>query len=192
MVRPAWNDPVLIKRMLDIGAQTLLIPYVETAEEAAAAVSAVRYPRQGVRGVSALHRANRYGRIKDYHARANAEICLLVQVETLRSLDNLEEIAAVDGVDGIFVGPSDLAANMGHIGNAAHPDVQDAIARAHSIADAADKPIGILAPAEAQSKKWLDAGFTFVAVGTDVGLLANHADALALRFKDHIAARRKM
>lgn len=183
IVRPAWNDPVLIKRLLDIGAQTLLVPFVENAEEARQAVAAVRYPRQGIRGVSASHRANRFGRIRDYHSRADAEVCLLVQVETPTALEALPEIAAVEGVDGIFVGPSDLAANMGHIGNPAHPEVQEAIGRALAAATAAGKPAGILTPAEPQARRWLDAGYTFVAVGTDVGLLAGGADALAARFK---------
>ncbi|MGM0858841.1 MAG: HpcH/HpaI aldolase family protein [Pseudomonadota bacterium] len=189
VVRPAWNDPVLIKRLLDIGAQTFLIPFVENAEEAASAVSAVRYPREGKRGVSALHRANRYGRIKDYYARANDEICVLVQIETTNSLESLSEIAAVEGVDGIFIGPSDLAANMGYIGDVGHIKVQNAINQALDIAIKADKPIGILAPVEEQSKKWLDAGFTFVAVGTDVGLFTSTADSLAVRFQDYAAGK---
>ncbi|WP_255448314.1 HpcH/HpaI aldolase/citrate lyase family protein [Telmatospirillum sp. J64-1] len=183
IVRPAWNDPVLIKRLLDIGAQTLLVPFVENAEEAARAVAAVRYPHAGLRGMSALQRANRYGRISDYHATAEREICLLVQIETSAALNNLEDIVTVEGIDGIFVGPSDLAANLGHIGNPGHPDVQDAIAQALAICQEAAIPAGILAPVESQARKWLDAGYTFVAVGSDVSLLARGADALALQYK---------
>src|SRR5205807_5296973 len=113
IVRPAWNDVVLIKRLLDIGAQTLLIPFVQNAAEARAAVAATRYPPQGIRGVAVAHRANRYGRVKDYFKRANDEICVLVQIETAVALKNIEAIAAVEGIDGLFIGPSDLAAALG-------------------------------------------------------------------------------
>ena len=116
IVRPAWNDTVLIKRCLDIGAQALLVPYVQNAEEAKRAVEAVRYPPRGVRGVAVASRASRYGRVTDYLKKADSEICLLVQVETRSALDQLETIAAVDGVDGVFIGPSDLSASLGHIG----------------------------------------------------------------------------
>src|SRR5687767_9684641 len=127
VVRPAWNDMVIIKRLLDIGAQNLLIPYVQTPEEARAAVAATRYPPQGVRGVAGTHRASQYGRIKNYATEANKEICVLVQIETQLALENLEAIAAVEGVDGLFIGPSDLAAALGHLGNNAHPEVRRAI-----------------------------------------------------------------
>ncbi len=116
IVRPAWNDPVILKRVLDTGAQTLLVPYVQTAEEARRAVSSARYPPAGTRGVAATIRANRYGRTADYHARANDEICVLVQLETGEAVARLEEIGRVDGVDGLFIGPSDLAASLGHLG----------------------------------------------------------------------------
>src|SRR5438552_8336923 len=112
VVRPAWNDMVLLKRLLDVGAQNFLIPYVQTAEEARAAVAATRYPPQGIRGVAVTHRANRFGRVKDYFKRANEEICLLVQIETRQALQNIEAIAAVEGVDVLFIGPSDLAAAL--------------------------------------------------------------------------------
>src|SRR4029079_17799351 len=117
VVRPAWNDMVLMKRLLDIGVQNFLVPYVQTPEEARAAVAATRYPPQGIRGVAVSHRANRYGRLKDYFKRANEEICVIVQIETRVALQNLEAIAAVDGVDALFIGPSDLAAASGHLGN---------------------------------------------------------------------------
>src|SRR3954470_14987097 len=110
VVRPAWNDIVVLKRLLDVGVQTLLVPFVQSPEEAARAVAATRYPPRGMRGVASVHRANRYGRVTDYFARADEEICLLVQLETRAAVDALEEIAAVEGVDGIFIGPSDLAA----------------------------------------------------------------------------------
>ena len=133
VVRPTTNDAALIKRYLDVGAQTLLIPYGQNADEARAAVRAVTYPPDGIRGVSGWTRANRFGRVKDYARRAAEEICLLVQVETVEALGEIEAIASVDGVHGIFVGPSDLAASMGHAGQASHPEVvaavEDAIRR---------------------------------------------------------------
>jgi 4-hydroxy-2-oxoheptanedioate aldolase len=121
VVRPAWNDKVLIKRHLDIGAQTLLIPYVQDAAEAEAAVAAVRFPLRGVRGVAGVTRASQFGRVKDYAKRAEEEICLLVQIETRAGLDNLEKIARTDGVDGVFIGPADLAAGLGHLGRPTAP-----------------------------------------------------------------------
>src|SRR5271168_4984653 len=123
VVRPAWNDPVIIKRLLDIGAQSLLVPYIETEEEAKRAVMSTRYPPQGFRGFASQARASRYGRIKGYHAAANAEICLLLQVETKRGLENLERIARVEGVDGEFVGPGDLSAALGYLGEPNHPEM---------------------------------------------------------------------
>lgn len=183
VVRPAWNDLVLIKRLLDAGAQNLLVPYVQTVEEARAAVAAVRYPPQGVRGVAVLHRANRFGRVKDYLARANEEICLLLQIETRTALKNLDEIAAVEGVDGLFIGPSDLAAALGHLGNNGHPDVRAAIENAVQRIRKAGKVAGILAPIEAEARHWLAQGCAVVAVGNDVGLLARSSEALAAKFK---------
>ncbi|MCP5371738.1 MAG: HpcH/HpaI aldolase/citrate lyase family protein [Hyphomicrobiales bacterium] len=182
IVRPAWNDAVLLKRFLDIGAQSFLIPWVQDADEAARAVRAVRYPPKGLRGVAINHRANHFGRVADYLQRANEQICLLVQVETLAAAAEVEAIAAVDGVDGIFIGPSDLAADMGHLGNNRHPDVQDAISVILERCKTAGKPAGILTGVEEDAKAFLEAGFTFVAVGADMGLLVKHADALARRF----------
>ncbi|MDH4294508.1 MAG: HpcH/HpaI aldolase/citrate lyase family protein, partial [Betaproteobacteria bacterium] len=123
IVRPAWNDTVLIKRYLDVGARTLLLPYVQNVDEAKRAVAATRYPPQGVRGVSGCTRANRYGRVKDYFKRVHDETCVLVQVETQAAMKQIESIAAVEGVDGVFIGPNDLAADMGHLGNWQHPEV---------------------------------------------------------------------
>jgi 4-hydroxy-2-oxoheptanedioate aldolase len=183
IVRPAWNDTVLIKRCLDIGAQTLLVPYVQNAEEAKRAVEAVRYPPRGVRGVAVASRASRYGRVTDYLKKADSEICLLVQVETRSALDQLEAIAAVDGVDGVFIGPSDLSASLGHIGNPAHPEpqkaMQDAVTRLKKIG----KPAGILTGNEDEIRRYISWGYTFVAVGSDVGLLGRGADMLAKKFK---------
>ena len=183
VVRVPWNDMVTIKRVLDVGAQSLLVPYVSSAEEARAAVSYTRYPPKGARGVAGTTRATRFGRIKDYARRAHEEICLLVQVETQGALDNIEAICAIDGIDGVFVGPADLHASLGHTGEIANPKVKpvidDAIRRIRKSA----KAPGILTPSEADARHWLDCGALFVAVGADVGILARGAEALAQKFK---------
>jgi 4-hydroxy-2-oxoheptanedioate aldolase len=184
VVRPAWNDAVLIKRFLDAGAQSLLIPFVQNEEEAIRAVKATRYPPHGIRGVSVSSRANRYGRVGEYFRLVHDELCVLVQLETGAALDRLEEIAAVDGIDGIFVGPSDLAADLGHLGNPGHPDVQAAIRSAVDKCRRLGKPAGILAPVEEDARRYLEWGFTFVAVGADMGLLRKAADELIRRFRD--------
>lgn len=182
-VRPGWNDPVEIKRLLDVGAQTLLVPYVQSAEEAARAVAAVRYPPEGIRGVAGLTRASRYGLIPGYTARANAEICLLVQVETAAALDRIDEIAAVDGVDGIFIGPADLAASMGHPGDPGHADVKAAILDAIRRIVAAGRPAGILTLDPVFLAEAVAAGTTFTAVDTDTAILLRGARALAAEWK---------
>jgi 4-hydroxy-2-oxoheptanedioate aldolase len=184
IVRPAWNDPVLIKRFLDAGAQTLLIPFVQNEDEARQAVRAMRYPPQGIRGVSVSSRANRYGRVTEYFRNVHDELCLLVQIETGAALNRLEAIAAVDGVDGIFIGPSDLSADLGHLGNPGHPDVQAAIRSAVEKCRRLGKAAGILAPVEEDARRYLNWGFTFVAVGADMGLLRKAADELLKRFRD--------
>lgn len=183
VVRVPWNEMVTMKRVLDIGAQSLLVPYVCSAQEAAAAVSHVRYPPGGVRGVAGTTRATRFGRIQDYARRAQDELCLLVQVETRGALDELEAICAVDGIDGVFIGPADLHASLGYPGETANakvkPLIDDAIRRIRK----AGKAPGILTPNEADARHWLQCGALFVAVGADVGILARGADALAARFK---------
>jgi len=183
IVRPAWNDMVLIKRYLDIGAQTLLMPFVQNAEEAKRAVEYTRYPPRGVRGITGSGRASRYGRVKDYLKNASSEICVLVQVETREAMGRLEEIASVEGIDGVFIGPNDLAASYGHIGNWGHPEVQAALEDAVTRLKRIGKPAGILTPNEEEAKKFIGWGYTFVAVGADIGLLAKNADALLKRFK---------
>lgn len=183
IVRPSWKDPVQQKQLLDIGAQTLLIPYVESADDAAAAVAGMRYPPHGIRGVGGTMRASQFGRIKDYAHECDKELCLLVQVETQKGLDNLEAIANTDGVDGVFIGPSDLSASLGHLGNAGHPQVQDAIEEAIRRILATGKAPGILTVNEAQAKRYLALGCLFAAVGLDMALLARSAEALAERFK---------
>jgi 4-hydroxy-2-oxoheptanedioate aldolase len=183
IVRPAWNDMVLIKRCLDIGAQALLIPYVQDADEAQRAVAAVRYPPRGVRGVAAASRASRFGRVADYLKVADREICLLVQVETGAALEKLEAIAGVDGVDGVFIGPSDLSASLGQVGNPAHSAVQAALADAVRRLKAVGKPAGILTGNEEEARRYIGWGYTFVAVGSDVGLLGRGGEVLARKFK---------
>jgi 4-hydroxy-2-oxoheptanedioate aldolase len=174
---------VVIKRVLDIGAQSLLVPYVSTPEEAAAAVSHVRYPPSGVRGVAGTTRASRFGRVKDYAKRAHEEICLLVQLETQRALDNLEAICAVEGIDGVFIGPADLHASLGHTGEIANPKVKPLIDEAIRRIRKCGKAPGILTPNEADARHWLECGALFVAVGADVGILARGAESLAAKFK---------
>ena len=183
IARPAWNDPVLIKRIMDLGVHTLLIPWVQNADEARRAVAATRYAPDGIRGSAGGVRASRYGRIPGYLSQANAQVCVLVQAETQASLNNLEAIAAVEGVDGVFIGPSDLAASLGHPGNPAHDDVQAAIAGAVRRLKTVGKAAGILAPVEADARRYIDWGFGFVAVGSDLGVLRGGTDALVRTFK---------
>jgi len=183
IVRVPWNDMVTIKRVLDAGAQSLLVPYVQDAAEAKAAVAHTRYPPAGVRGVAGTTRATRFGRIKDYAKRAHEEICVLVQVETKPALDALESICAVEGVDGVFIGPADLHASLGHPGETARPAVLPLIEDAMRRIRKAGKAAGYLSPVEADAKRMLAAGAQFVAVGADVGLLARGAESLLARFK---------
>jgi 4-hydroxy-2-oxoheptanedioate aldolase len=183
VVRPPWNDPVLIKRVLDIGAQSVLLPYVQNAEEARRAVASTRYPPAGIRGVTGSGRAARYGRVADYLKTADREICVLVQVETRSALGELEAIAEVPGVDGVFIGPSDLAASLGHIGHPQHEEVQAALKDAVTRLKALGKPAGILTANPDEADRYLEWGYQFVAVGVDLGILARGADALARRFK---------
>lgn len=182
IVRPAINDSVLIKRHLDQGAQTLILPYVQTKEEAEQAVAAVRYPPHGIRGVAGLTRASRYGTVKDYAAQADAEVCLIVQVETVSAMEQLEDIAGVDGVDGIFFGPSDLSASMGLTGQPNHPDVKAAIRDALSRLAAIGVPGGALCLDPAWARDAFADGAAFVAVGLDLHLLSNAARSLRTEF----------
>lgn len=186
IVRPAWNDMVLIKRFLDMGVQTLLLPVVNTAEEAAAAVAATRYPPRGVRGFSGGSRSSRFGRIKDYHTRCEEEICVLVQVETQKGLDNLDAIVATEGVDGVFIGPGDLSAAIGYVGDQNNPAVVKTIIGMIKRIRAGGKAAGILTPDEGLARRYMEAGTTFTAVGADSGLLARQSEALARRFKSGI------
>ncbi len=188
VVRPAWNDPVLIKRYLDLGAQSLLLPFVQNADEARAAVSATRYAPQGIRGMGGSVRASNFGRTGDYIARAHEELCVLVQVETREALAHIEAIAAVDGIDGIFIGPSDLSASLGHPGNPRHPEVDAAINDAIRRIRACGKAPGILMVDEARARECLDLGAQFVAVALDLLLLRNGLDGVAARFRTQAPA----
>jgi 4-hydroxy-2-oxoheptanedioate aldolase len=183
VVRAPWNDTVVIKRLLDVGAQSLLLPYVQNEDEAKRAVAAVRYPPKGVRGVSTSSRANRFGRVTDYFKQVDGEIGLIVQIETREALAQIEKIAAIDGIDGLFIGPQDLAASFGHLANPSHPEVQAAIADAITRIRKAGKAPGILAFAEADAKRWITHGAQFVAVTSDQFLLTRETAAVAGRFK---------
>jgi 2-dehydro-3-deoxyglucarate aldolase len=182
VVRPAWNDPVEIKRLLDAGFYNFLIPMVESVDAARAAVAATRYPPQGIRGVSVSQRGNRYGTVKDYLQRANEQACVMVQIESRKGMAAAAEIAAVDGVDGVFVGPSDLAAALGHLGKPGEASVQAAIAQVFAAAKSAGKPTGILTPVEADARRYLAMGATFVAVGSDLGVFRSATQQLRDRF----------
>lgn len=184
LVRPPVGDTVGIKQLLDIGVRNILIPMVETPEQARALVAATRYPPRGVRGVgAALARASGFGRDAAYLSHADDGVCLLLQIESVAGLEALDEIAAVDGVDGVFIGPADLAASFGQLGQPGHADVQQAIQDAARRIRAAGKAAGILSTDEAQARVYLDWGYTFVAVGTDVTLLARATSGLAARFR---------
>jgi len=182
-VRLPSDDANLIKQFMDGGARSLMIPNVRTADQARAIVAAMSYAPNGVRGFSVGHRANAFGRIKGYHANARTHQLLAAQIECATSVANAAEIAAVDGVDVLFVGPGDLSTNLGAMGNPGAPHVQDAIFSVLKAARAAGKAAGILAPNPADAQRYLDAGFTMVAVGSDLGLLARGTDEIVARFK---------
>jgi 2-dehydro-3-deoxyglucarate aldolase len=184
VVRPTSNNEVEMKRLLDAGFYNFLVPFVESADEAMRAVRATRYPPQGVRGVSVSQRSNRYGAVPDYFKSINDHICVMVQIESRAGVAAARAIAAVDGVDCIFVGPSDLAAALGHLGNSGHPEVQQAIAAVFADAKACGKPTGILAPVEADARRYMEMGATFVAVGSDLGVFRAGTQALRDRYSN--------
>ncbi|SAK97985.1 2-dehydro-3-deoxyglucarate aldolase [Caballeronia hypogeia] len=182
VVRPQANDPVAIKKLLDAGFVNFLIPFVDSAADAGRAVAATRYPPHGIRGVSVGHRGNRYGTVPNYLQVANDNISVAVQIESRAAVEAIDEIIAVEGVDALFVGPSDLAAAYGHIGNPNHPDVQAVIAHVFERAHAAGKPSGILAPVQEDAERYLALGSTLVAVCADLGMLRNAAQAVKKHF----------
>lgn len=184
VVRPPDADPVWIKRLLDIGARNLMVPMIDTAEQAAAVVAATRYPPHGIRGVgSAFARASRWNRIPGYIAGAAAGISVIVQVESACGLAEIEAITAVDGVDGVFIGPADLAASLGHPGDPDHPEVVEAIDRAVAAVTARGKPVGVNAFHEPTARRRIDHGCRFVLVGADVTLIARGGEELAARYR---------
>jgi 4-hydroxy-2-oxoheptanedioate aldolase len=186
IVRIAWNDAVLFKRLLDAGVQTFLVPQVNSAEEAKKAVRAVRYPPRGVRGVAGCTRANRFAHVPNYYKVADEEICMIVQVETRAAAAQVREIAAVDGIDAVFVGPADLAADMGHLGDPGHPEIQAAIAGTLAGAQSAGKPAGIFAFGPDDARRRFASGFRFASVGSDLATMIKACEALLIvaRAKD--------
>jgi 4-hydroxy-2-oxoheptanedioate aldolase len=175
VVRLPWNDMVMIKRALDGGAQSLMMPFVQNADEARRAVAYTRYPPEGIRGVAGMHRASRYGTIPNYLASAGAEICVIVQIETLAALERLPEIAAVPGIDSIFIGPSDLAASMGLLGDISSAAVQDKLREGAQLCRKLGKPVGIVGPNPEMVGRFLDYGYTWVAIGSDMSLMVGRA-----------------
>ncbi len=187
MVRPMWNDSVLVKRLLDIGSRNVLFPMVQSAEEAEKAVKATRYPPDGIRGVSGVQRGNKFGRVTDYFDRINNETGVVVQIETQHALNNIESIAKVDGVEGIFFGPADLAADMGKLGSITDPDLWQIIRKAAKQVEACGKPAGTLVFNPDMAASLInDDGFTFVACGSDLGMLARGADNLLASVRKQI------
>jgi 4-hydroxy-2-oxoheptanedioate aldolase len=183
VVRPSWNEAVQVKRLMDQGAQTLLFPYVQTADEAAAAVAATRFPPHGNRGVSGGSRGAGYGLWPDFFKRYADEVCVIVQIETPEAMEQIDKIAAVPGVDAVFIGPSDLAAAMGHLGNSQHPDVQKAIDAGFARLKAMKKPSGYLTTNEAEVERRIAQGVDFVAVTTDGALIGRAATGLLQRLR---------
>ncbi len=183
VVRPQGHDPVLIKRLLDLGAQTLMIPYVQSAAEARTLVSAMRYAPRGFRGVAGGTRATRFGQVKDYMTRAEDELCLIVQIETREAVAAIEDIAAVEGVDALFIGPADLAASLGYPGNLSHPEVAATIESAIKRIVGAGKPAGILTVDQDFARKCIGWGTRFTAVGVDLWLLSAATRDLAASFR---------
>lgn len=183
IVRVAANDPVLLKRALDLGSTNVMVPFVENAEQARAAVSAVKYPPMGTRGFAAVHRASRYGTWKGYGQQANHSVCCILQIETATALANLEEIAAVPGVDALFLGPGDLSSVCGHIGNPAHPDIQAMISDAIVRCKAIGMPIGIVGGTPELVGSYLEQGYAFAAVASDMAMMMSKANELLVALK---------
>jgi 2-dehydro-3-deoxyglucarate aldolase len=188
VVRPQWNDGVVVKRLLDIGFFNFLFPYVQSADEARRAVASTRYPPEGTRGVAVTHRSNQYGTVEHYQDLVNDNITVLVQIESRAAVEAVEEIAAVPGVDGLFIGPSDLAAGYAHRGDPKHEEVQAAMKRIFEAAASCGKPAGILAPIEADARRYMDMGATIVAVGSDVAVLRDGERSLRERYLPHTGA----
>ncbi len=187
VVRPVQGDVALVKQYLDVGAQTLLLPMIDTADHAKLMVSATRYPPEGIRGMGAsLARAARWNQVENYIEEANDQICLLVQAESTQAIQNLDAILAVNGIDGIFFGPADLSAAMGYRGQPGHPEVQKVILEGIRKVKAVGKAAGVLASDPKLANLYLEAGAIFVAVGVDTSLLVCSASELAKTFKANL------
>lgn len=183
MVRIPWNDPVVFKRLLDLGVRSFMVPLVQSADEARAAVAATRYPPHGMRGVAGNTRASSFNRITDYFEDTHANICIVVQIETLKAVEAIAEIGAVDGVDGLFIGPSDLAASMGLVGKNTLPQVKEVISKALGAIQKTGKAPGFLNFVPADARAWVQAGFQFIAVGADGAIVARRSEALLQEVK---------
>ena len=184
IVRLPWNDPVVVKQVLDIGAYTLVFPMVQNFEDAKRAVAATRYPPRGIRGVALGQRGSRYGRISDYAKNVEREICIIAQIETADAMGRLEEIATVDGIDAVFFGPADLSADMGHFGKPGNQETMKVMMDGLETCKKIGIPVGILTNPEDVTIKCLKAGFSFIAIGSDTGLLARQSEALLDRIKN--------
>jgi 2-dehydro-3-deoxyglucarate aldolase len=187
VVRLAANDAVLFKRALDLGAQTIMVPFIESADEARRAVAQAKYPPQGVRGFAAVHRASGYGTALSYGQRANDSVFTIIQLETPHAVAALESIAAVPGVDALFLGPGDLAASMGHIGNIAHPQVQEVIADVATRCRKLSMPCGIVGPTPDMVTRFVGLGYNFVAVASDMGMMMRQATAFIQAIRPSLA-----
>lgn len=187
IVRTPWNDAVMVKRLLDLGPEGILFPMIQTAEEARAAIAATRYPPQGVRGVAGSARGNRFGRVTDYYDKVADEVSVLIQIETCAAIDRAAEIAAVPGVDGVFFGPADISADMGMIGQPMHDDVWARIMPAARKLMEMGVPVGTLVPDPLMAARLMNDGFSFVACGTDTGLLAKATDGILAQMRHAIS-----
>ena len=187
VVRLPWNDLVMIKRALDGGAQTVMLPFVQDADEARRAVGYTRYPPEGIRGVAATHRASRFGTVGSYLKSASQEICVIVQIETIAALDQLPQIAAVPGVDSIFIGPGDLSASMGMLGDIGNPAVQEKLRHGAQLCKARGMPCGIVGPNPEMVARFLDYGYSWVAIASDMGMMIGRAQEWMGKLKGSVS-----
>lgn len=178
ITRVPWNDTVLVKRVLDAGVQTLMFPFVQTVEEAKKAVAAAKYPPQGVRGMAAMSRGSRFGTVKDYFKVANEAVSVIVQIETPEAMSRMKEIASVEGVDSVFIGPGDLSGAMGHVGNLMHTEVVALMAEGVKACHSAGKPVGTVGGTPEAVATYRSAGFDYVACASDLGLMMRNCAAV--------------
>ena len=188
IVRPPWNDMVMVKRVLDAGAQSLLFPFVQNAEEARRAVAYTRYPGAGLRGVAAMHRGSRYGTVAEYQKRAHEELCVIVQIETLAAFDQMQTIAEVPGVDSIFIGPADLSASMGMLGDMGNPAVQEKLRAGARACRQLGKPCGIVGANPQIVERFIEYGFSWVAVGSDLAMMVGRAQEFLSAVRKAVSA----